>query len=148
MNFRYVDDLGAGTHDPEVFAARIPAAGYSWFVTDTVVLTDTSCWRPPGAHSVGYMDLHIHRTARSMPLAADVYDRRAEPEFVQHITPIRIPTQIPCLLDLSVGTFSCTRSAFRDLCTYAGYFASRTARYVCDMVCLGYREPMLCMAHC
>lgn len=37
------------------------------------------------------MDLHIHRPVRSLPLAVDIYDKRTEREFVQHVTPVRMP---------------------------------------------------------
>lgn len=32
---------------------------------------------------------------------------------------------------------------FQRLCSYAGYFASRSAQYVYDMVSIGYSEHML-----
>ncbi len=81
--FRYVDDLGAVTHDPECFAEYLPRSfqrhGIHGLYPDTLVLTDTSVAGSSRAH---YMDLHIHRPARSLPSAVDIYDRRVEPEFV------------------------------------------------------------------
>jgi hypothetical protein len=79
----YIDDLGAVTHDPQCFAEFLPRSfqrqGIHGLYPDALVLTDTSVAGGRRAHS---MDLHIDRPARSMPLAVDVYDRRAEPEFV------------------------------------------------------------------
>lgn len=47
------------------------------------------------------------RPSRSMPMAVDFYDRRAEPEFLQCIHPIRMPHRNTMLIT-SVGRFSCT----------------------------------------
>ena len=65
--FRSVDDLGAVTHDPECFAEYLPRSfqrhGICGLYPDTLVLTDTSV---AGGRRAHYMDLHIHRPARSI----------------------------------------------------------------------------------
>lgn len=143
--FRYVDDLGAITHDPECFDAFLLRTfqrnGIHGLYPPSLVLTDTSV---EGGRRAHYMDLDIHRPSPSMPLAVDIYDRRAEPEFVERITPVRMPYP-DSMLSVTVGRniLVAQMIRFQRLCSYAGYFARRTAMYVFEMLRVGYPEAAL-----
>ena len=143
--FRYVDDLGAITHDLECFRACLSRAfrrhGIAGIYPEFLVLTDTSV---DGGRSAHYMDVDIHRPTRGMPLATDIYDRRSEPEFIARVMPVRMPSP-DSMLDPSVGRniLVAQMIRFQRLCSYAGYFARRTAAYLRDMVSMGYQEDSL-----
>ena len=143
--FRYVDDLGVITYDPECFAACLSRAfqrhGIRGLYPEFLVLTDTSVY---GGHRAHYMDLDIHRPTRSMPLATDIYDRRSEPEFIARVMPVRLPSP-DSMLAASVcrNILVAQMIRFQRLCSYAGYFARRTADYIYEMVRIGYSEGSL-----
>ncbi len=104
--------------------------------TRRIVLSSTTVDDGLCAH---FMDLDIHRPGPRMPLATDIYDRRSEPQFVERVTPVRLPFP-DSMLWVSVGrnVLEGQMTRFSRLCTYAGYFAHRTAVYVRDMINVGY----------
>ena len=79
-----------------------------------------------------------------MPLAVDIYDRRAEPEFVQRIDPVRLPSP-DSMLSREVGRniLAAQMMRYQRLCTYAGYYARQVAHLLHRMVGMGYREGEL-----
>ena len=105
------------------------------------MLTDTSV---DGGRRAHYMDLEIHRPTSSMPLATDIYDRRSEPEFIARVLPVRMPSP-DSMLASSVGRniLVAQMIRFQRLCSYAGYFARRTADYLSEMARMGYSEESL-----
>lgn len=143
--FCYVDDLGAITHDPECFDAYLSREfqryGIHGLYPPSLVLTDTSV---SGGRRAHYMDLDIHRPGPSMPLAIDIYDRRSEPECLARVAPVRMPAP-DTMLAASVGRNILVSQMirFQRLCSYAGYFARRTALYLLAMTREGYAESSL-----
>lgn len=81
------------------------------------------------------LDLRIHRPGPHMPLAIDIYDRRSEPQFADRLTPFRLPHP-DSMLWVSIGrnVLEAQMIRFSRLCTYAGYFAHRTAVCIRDML--------------